>query len=159
MPASFVFTPQDIRKLGKALGCKPRGDKSFARFEVGEGDRRLALEIYPEMQIGNETGSLVSVYTKHSHLQLHLCSGFVISDLMGEVTFIGESGGRLAGLIVEKDGGCSLYANVDRSMLSGDFTKLGPEVMLSGIALSMTDTILEEQRPARRPVKKSAPRR
>jgi hypothetical protein len=35
-----------------------------------------------------------------------------------------------------------LYANVDRNILSGDFTTLGPEVMLSGIALSLTESIL-----------------
>jgi hypothetical protein len=62
--------------------------------------------------------------------------------MLGEVTFIGESNGKLSGLTIEREGGCSLYANVDRNILSGDFTKLGPEVMLSGIALSLTESIL-----------------
>jgi hypothetical protein len=35
-------------------------------------------------------------------------------------------------------------------LLSGDFTQLGPEVMLSGIALSLTDTILEEPPAAKK---------
>jgi hypothetical protein len=30
-------------------------------------------------------------------------------------------------------------------MLSGDFTQLGPEVMLSGIALSLTEIMLPEE--------------
>jgi hypothetical protein len=64
--------------------------------------------------------------------------------MLGEVTFVGEYNGRLCGLIVEREGGCSLYANVNRELLSGDFTKLGPEVMLSGIALSLTESILPE---------------
>jgi len=68
----------------------------------------------------------------------------VISELMGEVTFFAEAGGKMSGLIVEKQGACSLYSNVDRGMLSGDFTKLGPEVMLSGIALSLTELMLDE---------------
>ena len=38
-----------------------------------------------------------------------------------------------------------MYANVDRDILYGDFTKLGPEVMLSGIALSLTESILPPQ--------------
>lgn len=157
MSDSFVFTAQDIKKIGKVLASRPTGDTTFSRFEVGNGDRRLALEIYPSIRIGSRNGSLVSVYARFSHLQLHFCTGYVVSKLMGEVTFFGESGGRLAGLIIEKEGGCSLYANVDRSLLSGDFTKLGPEVMLSGIALSMTDAVLEEaQRPRKRgPGKKS----
>ena len=143
---SFVFRPADFRKIGKLLGTVPRVSGSMQRFEVGgrNGKFRLALELYPNIRIGNRRGNLVSVYTETAHLQLHFCSGYVISDMLGEVTFVGEQQGRLSGLIVEKQGGCSLYANVDRSLLSGDFTQLGPEVMLSGIALSLTDAILDE---------------
>jgi hypothetical protein len=78
--------------------------------------------------------------------------------MLGEVTFIGEYDGKLSGLIVEKEGGCSLYANVDRKLLSGDFTKLGPEVMLSGIALSLSDSILPETPSASKAVRKGKPR-
>ena len=139
---SFSFKVSDLRKLARVFGSKPKGDDSCSRFEVGKADRKLVLEIYSNIPIGTRRGNLVSVYTPGAHLQLHFCSGYVISQMLGEVTFVGELGGKLSGLIVEKGGGCSLYANVDRSLLSGDFTKLGPEVMMSGIALSLTDTIL-----------------
>lgn len=147
---SFVFKPSDTKKIGKLLGVTPRVSGAMQRFEMGEkeGRYRLALELYPNIRIGNRRGNLVSVYTETAHLQLHFCSGYVISQMLGEVTFIGECEGRLSGLIVEKQGGCSLYANVDRSLLSGDFTQLGPEVMLSGIALSLTDAILDEPKPS-----------
>jgi hypothetical protein len=45
-------------------------------------------------------------------------------------------------LIIEKAAGCTLFANVDRSVLSGDFTRLAPEVMMSGVALSLTEPVL-----------------
>ncbi len=143
---SFVFKPSDIRKIGKLLGVVPRVGGAMHRFEVGgkDGKHKLALELYANIRIGSRRGNLISVYTETAHLQLHFCSGYVVSDMLGEVTFVGEQGGSLCGLIIEKQGGCSLYANVDRSLLSGDFTQLGPEVMLSGIALSLTDSILEE---------------
>jgi hypothetical protein len=141
----FEFKASDIKKLGKLFATDPKEIGSSYRFEVGpkETSRALALEIYPHIRIGNQLGNLVTVYTPSAHLQLHFCSGYVVSELLGEVTFVGEHNGKLSGLIVEKGGGCSLYANVDRTLLSGDFTQLGPEVMLSGIALSLTDTILE----------------
>jgi len=147
---AFVFKPSDIKKIGMLLGVPPRVSGSMQRFEVGgkNGKYKLALELYPNIRIGKRRGNLVSIYTESAHLQLHFCSGFVISEMLGEITFIGEQEGRLSGLIVEKQGGCSLYANVDRSLLSGDFTQLGPEVMLSGIALSLTDSILDDQKPA-----------
>ncbi|MFN0157877.1 MAG: hypothetical protein ACKVRP_07380 [Bacteroidota bacterium] len=160
---SFVFRSGDVRKLQTALGVNATKEGTHYRFElVGkERARHLILELYSNIPIGNKKGNLVSVYTESAHLQLHFCSGYVVSKMLGEVTFIGENSGKLSGLIIEKEGGCSLYANVDRSLLSGDFTQLGPEVMLSGIALSLTDGILDEQetkpkvRPKRKPVKKA----
>ena len=150
---ALAFKTADIKKLEKMFGVPAKAMGSNYRFEIAPADmlRKLALEIYPDIRIGKQRGSLISVYTQNAHLQLHFCSGFVISDVLGEVTFVGEHNGKLAGLIVEKEGGCSLFANVDRSLVSGDFTKLGPEVMLSGIALSLTDTILEKDPAAGRP--------
>jgi hypothetical protein len=147
MSDSFSFSQKDIRAISKMFRVKPEIDARCVRFEVGKEGRRLSLEIYPAIRIGSRRGSLVSVYTSGAHLQLHFCSGYVISRMLGEVTFVGENNGKLSGLIVEKEGGCSLYANVDRSLLSGDYTSLGPEVMMSGVALSLTDAVLEPEAP------------
>jgi hypothetical protein len=138
------FEQKDINKIAKALGVEAKHLGNNYRFTVEneEESRKLSLEIYPDIPIGKEKGNLISVYTHNAHLQLHFCNGYVVSDMLGEVTFVGEFQGRLSGLIIEREAGCSLYANVDASLLSGDFTKLGPEVMLSGIALSLTEGIL-----------------
>lgn len=138
------ITKTDIDKISKALGVQAKLMGNNYRFvlENKEDGRKLSLEIYLDIPIGKERGNLVSVYTQNTHLQLHFCTGYVVSQMLGEVTFVGEQNGRLSGLIIEKEAGCSLYANVDTSLLSGDFTKLGPEVMLSGIALSLTEGIL-----------------
>ncbi len=140
----MAFTDKDIEKIAKTLGVKPKLLGNNYRFlvENKEDGRKISLEIYPDIPIGNQRGSLISVYTHNTHLQLHFCTGYVTSQMLGEVTFIGEHQGHLSGLIIEKEAGCSLYANVDSSLLSGDFTKLGPEVMLSGIALSLSEGIL-----------------
>ena len=144
----FIFKESDFKKLSNILGVPAKQKGNNVRFEIDakETRRKLALEIYPGIAIGNRRGNLVSVYTPSTHLQLHFCSGFVVSSLLNEVTFVGEQDGKLSGLTIEKEGGCSLYANVDREMLSGDFTRLGPEVMLSGIALSLTENILPEKK-------------
>jgi hypothetical protein len=140
----FQFKNSDIQKISHILGTAAKHKGNNYRFEIEnpETGRKLALEIYPNIQIGHRRGNLISVYTPTAHLQLHFCTGYVVSEMLGEVTFVGEERGKLSGLIIEREGGCSLYANVDRSILSGDFTTLGPEVMLSGIALSLTETVL-----------------
>jgi hypothetical protein len=144
MNMSFKFEQKDFEKLAQVLEIQPKRIGTSVRFEIEnkKQQRKLAVEIYSHIDIGNRKGNLVSVYTPTAHLQLHFCTGYVISKMLGEITFVGESDGKLSGLTIEREGGCSLYANVDRNILSGDFTKLGPEVMLSGIALSLTETIL-----------------
>jgi len=156
---SLKFKQSDFKKIGILLKTPPKAMGSNYRYEVSgkEMHRKLVLEIYPDIRIGKAKGNLVSVYTESSHLQLHFCSGYVLSEMLGEITFVGEQQGKLSGLIIEREGGCSLYANVDRSLLSGDFTQLGPEVMLSGIALSLTDMILDSPAPSHKPPRKQAP--
>jgi hypothetical protein len=151
--SKFVFTASDFTKLGKALGVEGKARGNNVRFEVENSStkRKLAVEVYSNIPIGKQRGNLVTVYTHNAHLQLHFCSGYIVSQMLGEVTFIGEHDGKVSGLIIEKEGGCSLYANVDRALLSGDFTQLGPEVMLSGIALSLTESELPE--PSKKSVK------
>ncbi len=140
----FQIAEKDIKKLEQALGILSKRRGNNYRFEIvnKSAQRKLALEIYPDIVIGKRRGVLISVYTQTAHLQLHFCTGYVVSKLLGEITFVGESDGKLSGLTIEREGGCSLYANVDRAILSGDFTTLGPEVMLSGIALSLTESVL-----------------
>jgi len=142
-----VFDNKDIDLIAKILGVEPKFKSNNYRFEVtnSENDNKLSLEIYPDIQIGARQGNLISVYAPCSHLQLHFCTGYVVSEMLGEVTFIGESNGKLSGLIVEREAGCSLYTNVDRDILSGDFTTLGPEIMLSGVALSLAEELLPEE--------------
>ncbi len=142
---SFEFKAKVIENVGKVLQVDPVKHEDFFRLELYDkkSKRKLAIEIYPSIKTGKRKGNLVSVYTINSHLQLHECTGYLASDLLGEVTFYSEADGKISGLIVEREAGCSLYANVDKSVLSGDFTRFGPEVMLSSIALSLAETSLK----------------
>jgi hypothetical protein len=104
----FVFKSSDFKKIARVLRATPKQKKNNVRFEL-EGNssaQRLSLEIYSNLIIGNRHGNLVTVYTPSSHLQLHFCSGYVLSTMLKEVTFIGEHNGKLSGLIVERGGGC-----------------------------------------------------
>ena len=159
-----VFSPAAIKRLETLFGVAAKSMGTNFRFEIaaqesgGTAVRKLALEIYPDIRIGRKKGNLISVYTDASHLQMHFCSGFVISEDLGEATFVGEHRGKISGLIVERTAGCTLFANVDRAILSGDFTQLAPEVMMSGVALSLTEPVLEAEKKAPRRRRVSARR-
>jgi len=141
---SFVFTEEVFREIEKVLNVKfaKRENQYRAVMVNSEQGRRLSIEIYPEIKLGDKSGNLLSIYTRNSHIQLHNCTGFVSSDVLGEVTFFSEIDGFLSGIVVEKEAAFSAFSNVDSNLLSGDFTQLAPEVMLSGIALSLAEPLL-----------------
>ena len=144
-----VFTKKDIKKIADCLKTKEiEEEKDHFRLRiVNPQERRIVvLEIYPQVSVGKGKGAMVVAYAGNSHLQLHNCSGYVSSKELGEVTFVGESEDKLSGLVVEREAACSLYANVLRDLISGDFTKLGVEVMLSGVALSLAEEVLGKKK-------------
>jgi hypothetical protein len=141
---TISLTSADVDKIAHSLGVIKHdfGNHYRLYLENPTENRKLTLEIYPDIPIGSKHGTLITVYTPNTHLQLQFCDGYVISELLGEVTFIGTQLGKLSGLTIEKGAACSLYANVDTKLLSGDITQLGPEIMLSSIALSLTESLI-----------------
>jgi hypothetical protein len=141
-----IFDKNDISRIAACLGeAELMEEADHVRLTlINRSDRRqLSLEIYPEVSLGeNAKGPLIVVYTGNCHLQIHDCTGYVISEELREVTFVSECSGKISGLVVEREAACSLYSNVKRELISDDFTRFGVEVMLSGVALSLAEEIL-----------------
>lgn len=137
------FTKENIDAIGKVLNAKPKpiGDDVF-RLELvnREEKRKLALEIHLGLEVDGNQMNMVSVYSGGAFLQLHNCTAFIASDLLKQVTFFGKQSGLTSGLIIEEAAGCSLYANVGDEVLAGDFTKLPDDLMMCGVALSLTES-------------------
>lgn len=137
------FTKENIDAIGKVLNAKPKpiGDDVF-RLELvnREENRKLALEIHLGLEVEGNKMNMVSVYSGGAFLQLHNCTAFIASDLLKQVTFFGKQSGLTSGLIIEEAAGCSLYANVGDEVLAGDFTKLPDDLMMCGVALSLTES-------------------
>lgn len=144
------FSSSDFERIAGALGVEPQHEGSMVRFALSdeESGRRLAVEIYPEVNIPESVGAesstaLVSVYGSNSFLQIQGCTGVVASEELGEVIFFARESGRVSGLVVERRAGCSLYANISEKLLSSNFTQLPPEIMMSAVALSMSEPLFE----------------
>ncbi|NBB76828.1 MAG: hypothetical protein GVY02_05560 [Bacteroidetes bacterium] len=137
------FTEENIRTIGKVLATKPKkfgNDIYRIELESDEDGSKLALEIHLGLEVENKKMNMVSVYAGNSFLQLHNCTAFIASKMLKQVTFFGKQNGITSGLIVEHNAGCSLYSNVDDDVLTGDFTQLPEDMMMCGVALSLTDT-------------------
>src|SRR5690625_6449835 len=147
---AFSFSEADLKRISTVLGFSRKSVCGLSRFEVLDDafGRLLALEILNWVSLPEgveEAGStLVSVYAPASFLQLQDCTGFIASEDLGEVIFFARRNGRTSGLVVEREVGCSLYANVDERLLSTDFTQLPPELIMSSVALSMTETLFSD---------------
>ncbi|HAC16294.1 MAG TPA: hypothetical protein DCE78_10190 [Bacteroidetes bacterium] len=137
------FSIDNLNSIGQTLGVEPKKNGNVYRFEIHDAEhtRKLALEIMPDLMVEGKPTNLISVYSHNTFLQLHNCVGFISSEILNQVTFFGKTEGTTSGLIIEKEAGCSYYANVDDAILKGDFTKLPTELMMCSVALSLTDSI------------------
>lgn len=137
------FSPEHIDEIGKVLDAKIKKMGNVFRLELDskQAKRKLAFEIHLGLEVNGHAMNMVSVYSNNTFIQLHNCSGFIVSELLNQATFFGKNNGKVSGLIIEKEAGCSIYSNVDESLLTGDFTKLPTEVMMCSVALSLTDTV------------------
>ncbi|MBD3170409.1 MAG: hypothetical protein GF307_13070 [candidate division Zixibacteria bacterium] len=144
-----IFTEENVNKIAgclKANSVDNLTDHYRLTIVNTEDKRHIHVDLYPQAELGGKAkGPMVVIYTPQSHLQLHNCSGFVISEELGEVTFVAEAEDKISGMVVEVGAGCSLYANVDRKLISSDFTALGVEAVLSGVALSLAESIFDEK--------------
>ncbi len=157
MPTHFRFQEEDLTRIARVLGAtlEREGTLVRLRLQIDVPCRQLILEIQPELRLPfksdqNRSSNLVAVYASNAFLQLHNCSGYIASEELGEVVFFAREGTKVSGLVVEREAGCSLFANVSQQLLHADFTQLPPEVVMSSVALSMTETLFEhfeEQSP------------
>ncbi len=147
---AFRFSQDDIDRIAEVLNAEAKKDAASFRFDLTDesSGRSLALEIRPAIEMPSVLDSrpytLISVYAASSFLQLQDCTGFIASSELGEVIFFGKQAGVTNGLVVEREAGCSLYANVDDRLLSADFTLLPPELIMCSVALSMSDTLFDD---------------
>lgn len=148
MTMSFAFKDTDFTEIAEVLQADARQDGDIARFRLSdrESGRSIQLEIsmrlvFPDAIRGHIPDNLVTVMTRSSLLQLQGCTGFITSAELGEVIFFARRGGITNGMVVERQAGCSLYANFDNRLLSSDLTAISPELVMSTVALSMTETL------------------
>ncbi len=135
-----ILSAADLDRAAAVLGVGAERDGALTRLALSDpaSGRRLAVEV-----TSGEGGAIVKVYGTEAHLELHDCAGLVTSDELGEVIFFARGGGRVAGLVVEREAACSLYANVAERLLSADFLSVAPEVAQAAVVLSLSEPLFE----------------
>jgi len=144
---SYKFLEKDYARIAAALGIKePDQQENPMRFEIEDtaAQRKITLEIHPELEIGERIGNLITAYTPLGLVQLHHCTDYVVSEELGEVILFAEDREKISGLVISRDAGLTYYCNVDKELLSKDPFKLSGEVLGCAIQLSLTEHKLVE---------------
>lgn len=133
-----VLNEKNLLEMENLLSLK--FTKNENTYSLRIQDPKLKSNIALDIFIDPDEDNLVSLYSENSHLQLQSCRYFIISYMLEEIIFYTESENKISGLIISKKGDCSLYANVDRSILAADFMNLNSEKLLSAVALSVIES-------------------
>lgn len=134
-----VLNSENLAVLEKLFDVKLIKNDNSLSFNIVNSKLKnsIALEIF----LDEDGDNLVSLYSENTHLQLQSCRYFIISQMLEEIIFYTENDTQISGLIISKQGDCSLYSNVDKKTLSSDFLNLNSEKLLSAVALSVIESI------------------
>lgn len=140
----YIFTNEDIEQISKVINCQPKEfDNSWSwAIATDDATRMLIFTVYNNVNLGRDrSGSLISVQTQQGYFELHNCKGFMVFD-PDEVIFISDESDRVSSLILGRQATCSLYSNIDRSILNSDITTLDAPVLMAAMQLSITEEML-----------------
>ena len=128
----------NIKLIEEMLGASFKKESDI--FSINLKNSKTHTDIHIEIQFEEGDRFLVSVYTNNCHLQLQNCGNIIVSSMLEEFIFTSETEEFISGMIISKQGDCSLYSNVKKSVLNSDFSELNSEKLLSAVALSITES-------------------
>lgn len=141
----YLISTEDAAIISGFLGSAelPQDRGWLWKLHNETTNQAIILNIYNTVDLPDGTsGNLISVQTQHGYFELHNFTHYLTFE-PDEVFFIFATDEKLSCLIVGKECTCSMYSNINREILSSDFTDLDPAVLLSAMQLSITDSILQ----------------
>lgn len=132
------FNKNSVKEIAALLGAavESNGEESILHIAGGESAPAIVLSV----SFLNDGRGVLSAQTSYGYFELHDVQRFVPVE-PDEVIFVAETGGRISGLVVGSMGNCSLFANVDRAILSADFRDLPPSLLLAAMQLGLTEVV------------------
>jgi hypothetical protein len=143
---SFNFSTEDIEKISEILESPHKGGNGAWTWSLknSETNQSVVFTIYNDTQLApaqGETGVLVSVQTKHGYFELHGLTGFLLFE-PDEVIFVRASDDKVSCLVIGSNSSCSLFSDIDKSILKSNITELDPAILLAAMQLSLAESIL-----------------
>lgn len=140
----FRFTYSDISSIERILGevFSAQENSWTWKLKSQETKQTLIFTIYNDAKLNsNNAGVLISIQTQYGYFELHDCNAFLVFE-PDEIIFINSQENKMSSLVIGKSATCSLFSNIDKSILNSDFSSLDPAVLLAAMQLSITESIL-----------------
>ena len=129
---------EQIKELAALLSAEHGLTDSDNVLRIGGGESGPAIVL--TISFLQDSTVVISAQTSYGYFELHNVHQ-MISVEPDEVIFASEGEDRISGLVVSRNGACSLFANVDRAYLSADLGTLDPALLLSAMQLGLTEVV------------------
>ncbi len=138
---SFSFARENVDKISGVLGVTPDKFDGGWTWKLTNPaiSKPLVCTLYHN--IDEENLSLISVQTQHGYYEMHNITDFMVFE-PDEIIFVNAEEKKISCLILGKEGSCSLFSNINRELISSDFSRLDPALLLSAMQLSITESII-----------------
>ena len=127
-----------ISELATLLGAELTTNDSEHVLRIGGGESGPAIVLSISFLQNNSV--VLSAQTSYGYFELHNVARMVPVE-PDEVIFVAEDGGKISGLVVGRNGACSLFANVERTLISADLSTLEPSLLLAAMQLGLTEVV------------------
>jgi hypothetical protein len=141
---SYNLKEDDISKITEILGVSPEVDGNSFTWVLANPQlkQNIVLTVCRNITISEKsTGTVATVQSNHGYFEIHNITTFIPFD-PDEIIFIHHDDQFLSSLIIGKGATCSLFSNIDRSILRKDLSELEPATLMAAMQLSIADSII-----------------
>ena len=129
---------EQIKELSVLLSAEHKVNDHDDILRIGGGESGPAIVL--TLSFLQDSNVVISAQTSYGYFELHNVEQMIPIE-PDEVIFASDAGDRISGLVVSRSGACSLFANVDRSLLSADLATLEPALLLAAMQLGLTEVV------------------
>ncbi|MGE3802167.1 MAG: hypothetical protein AB7H80_14210 [Candidatus Kapaibacterium sp.] len=129
---------EQINQLATLLSAELTTNDSEYVLRIGGGERGPAIVL--SISFLQSQSIILSAQTSYGYFELHGVTRMILVE-PDEVIFVTEDGEKISGLVVGRNGACSLFANVERALISADLSTLEPALLLAAMQLGLTEVV------------------
>ncbi len=142
----MIFGKEQAEELSDKLGSQPSEFEGGYEWNIKneKTNQKVVLSIYTSAEVGDGTKApLISVQTTHGYFELHSPDTYMTIE-PDEVIFLKTQDDKLTSMTVGGSATCSMFTNINRSIIDTEFSELDPAVLLAAMQLSLTDSVVAE---------------